>query len=111
MDKNNCRWALYKSHTINNGKVIIEFENVGKGLAIKKGKSLLGFAIAGKDKKFVWAEAEISKGTLIISSKYVKDPRSVRYAWANNPTPYNLMNKDGFNASPFRTDDWDLLIK
>jgi sialate O-acetylesterase len=67
---------------------------------------LKGFAIAGKDRKFHWAEATIDDDEVVVSSAAVKNPVAVRYAWANNPNDANLYNKEGLPASPFRTDDW-----
>ena len=66
---------------------------------------ILREAIAGGDKKFVWADARIVGDTVVVSSPAVSSPVAVRYAWANNP-PCNLINKAGLPASPFRTDDW-----
>ncbi|PZU81613.1 MAG: sialate O-acetylesterase, partial [Chryseobacterium sp.] len=68
--------------------------------------NLKHFAIAGSDKKFVWAEAKIKGNTIIVTSKEIKNPVAVRYAWSNNPEDANLQNKEGLLASPFRTDDW-----
>ena len=65
-----------------------------------------GFAIAGADKKFVWADAKVVGDTVVVSSPQVKTPVAVRYAWANNPD-CNLVNKAGLPASPFRTDKWE----
>jgi sialate O-acetylesterase len=67
------------------------------------GGKLTGVAIAGKDKKFVWANAVIEGETIVVSSPTVPGPIAVRYGWANNPL-CNLYNKDGLPASPFRTD-------
>ena len=64
-----------------------------------------GFAIAGADRKFHWADARIDGDTVIVSSRDVTNPVAVRYAWADSPK-CNLFNKDGLPASPFRTDDW-----
>ena len=86
-------------------KIVVEFDYVDGGLAIRGGDTLKGFAIAGADKKFVWAEAKIVDNTLVASSPDVESPAAVRYAWANNPE-CNLINKAGLPASPFRTDDW-----
>jgi len=66
---------------------------------------LAGFAIAGADKNWVWAQAKIDGNTVVVSSDKVASPVAVRYGWANNP-PCNLYNKEGLPASPFRTDDW-----
>ena len=71
-----------------------------------KGGELKHFAIAGADRKFVWADAIIKGNKVIVSSKEVQNPVAVRYAWADNPDGANLCNKDGLLASPFRTDDW-----
>ena len=97
---------LYKSMSKEGGKIVLRFDHVGGGLAAK-GETLQGFAIAGADKKFVWADAKIDGETVVVSSTEVKDPAAVRYAWAANPA-CNLYNKAGLPASPFRTDDWNL---
>ena len=70
------------------------------------GKPLSKFAIAGKDKKFVWADAVIEGNEVVVSSKEVPQPMAVRYAWADNPEGCNLTNASELPASPFRTDDW-----
>ena len=97
---------LYKSMSKQDGRIVLSFDCVGGGLATK-GEKLTGFAIAGADRKFVWADAKIEGDTVVVSSAEVKDPAAVRYAWAPNPT-CNLFNKADLPASPFRTDDWDL---
>jgi sialate O-acetylesterase len=66
---------------------------------------LSGFAIAGNDRKYHWAEARIEGDTVVVSSPDVPVPVAIRYAWAGNPT-CNLVNAAGLPASPFRTDDW-----
>ena len=95
---------LYKSMEINGRDIEIAFNHVGKGLQLK-GEKLSGFQIAGKDKKFYWANAQIVGGEVFVSSDKVKEPVAVRYGWAINPE-CNLYNKNGLPASPFRTDDW-----
>lgn len=95
---------IYRSMQIVDGKVVITFDHVGSGLTVK-GDQLTGFAIAGADKKFVWADAQIVGDQVVVSSPKVGNPAAVRYAWANNPA-CNLYNKEGLPASPFRTDDW-----
>jgi sialate O-acetylesterase len=87
------------------GKTIrLSFDHVGGGL-VAKGGELKGFAIAGADKKFVWADARIVGDEIVVQAADVADPVAVRYGWANNP-PCNLYNAEGLPASPFRTDDW-----
>lgn len=98
-----------KSSSIEGGKVLLDFEFTGSGLEAK-GDRLQGFAIAGEDKNFVWAEAEIlpegGGSRVVVNSPEIKSPVAVRYAWADNPAVANLQSKEGFPASPFRTDDW-----
>jgi len=98
-----------KSFKIEGDKVYITFDYTGTGLIAKGGK-LKTFAIAGADRKFVWADAEIINRdgveSVVVSSSEVKEPASVRYAWATNPVECNLFSSEGFPASPFRTDDW-----
>ena len=97
---------LYKSMSKSGGRITVTFDHVGGGLLAKGGK-LEGFALAGPDKKFVWADAKIEGDKVVVSSAEVKDPAAVRYAWATNPK-CTLFNKAGLPASPFRTDNWDL---
>jgi sialate O-acetylesterase len=101
---------IYQSSTIDGNKVIISFTNTGSGLVSNDGEELSQFAIAGADKKFVWAKAKIVQGTpgegdkVIVWNDDVPNPLYVRYAWADNPDNPNLFNKEGLPASPFRTD-------
>ena len=108
----------YDSMNIKGNKAFIHFKNAGSGLVIDaapwtpSGKlpevasELKGFAIAGEDKKWEWARAEIQGDQVVVSSERVPHPVAVRYGWADNP-PCNLYNKEKLPAAPFRTDDWD----
>lgn len=96
---------LYRSMARRGNQIILHFDHVGGGLVAKGGERLKGFAIAGEDHKFVWADAKIVGDTVVVSSKQVRNPVAVRYAWADNPI-CNLYNKAGLPASPFRTDAW-----
>ncbi|MGB9624270.1 MAG: sialate O-acetylesterase [Phycisphaerae bacterium] len=95
---------MYDSMKIEGDRIRLTFKHVDGGLVAKDGK-LKGFAIAGADRKFVWAEAQIDGDTVVVHSDKVARPVAVRYAWADNPE-CNLYNKAGLPASPFRTDDW-----
>jgi sialate O-acetylesterase len=90
-------------------KIVLTFEDAGAGLKIRgDGTRLEEFAIAGADKKFVWAEAKIiGKNKIEVSSPAVPNPQAVRYAFNSNPKNPNLTNDSGLPAAPFRTDDWD----
>jgi sialate O-acetylesterase len=109
---------LYKSMSVEGDKIILNFTHIGSGLTmgvspyIPQGEQapapptkLTGFAIAGADREFVWADAVIKGNTVIVSSNKVANPVAVRYAYSNNPV-CNLYNKENLPASPFRTDDW-----
>ena len=98
---------LYRALEIEGDKAIVSFDHVGRGLLAKDGE-LQGFAIAGPDRKFVWAKAVIKGDKVIVSSSEVPNPVAVRYGWADFPV-VNLFNKDGLPASPFRTDSFPLL--
>lgn len=73
------------------------------GLAAKGGP-LVGFEISGADKKFVNADARIDGQCVVVFSKDVADPVTVRYAWKDNPNG-NLYNQAGLPASPFQSQE------
>lgn len=93
---------LYDSMKASSGKITLRFRHTGGGLVAKDG-ALKGFTIAGKDQKFVPAQANIEGDTVVVSAAGVSDPAAVRYGWDNVPD-VNLYNKEGLPASPFRTD-------
>jgi len=95
---------LYQSSTIEGNKIIISFSNTGSGLTTSDGEAPAEFAIAGEDKKFVWANAVIDGDKIIVSADGIAAPKYVRYAWADDPVNPNLINKEGLPAAPFRTD-------
>ena len=99
-----CSGPIYQSMTIKKNRVIISFSNVGSGLIAKGNTELKYFAIAGADRKFVWAMAVIKGSKVEVWSDAVAKPVTVRYAWADNPDGANLYNKEGLPASPFTTD-------
>jgi len=96
---------LYSFMNVRGSEIVLHFEHVDGGLVAKGGEPLKGFAIAGADRKFVWAEAQIEGETVVVRSDKVAEPVAVRYAWADNPV-CNLYNAAGLPASPFRTDGW-----
>ncbi|HEX6765668.1 MAG TPA: hypothetical protein VF103_09330, partial [Polyangiaceae bacterium] len=81
------------------GRVVVEFSHAD-GLKVTSGKKPVGFALAGADKKFVWADAKLDGKTVVLTSKDVKEPHFVRYAWADNPE-VNLVNGANLPATPF----------
>ncbi|MEZ4847598.1 MAG: sialate O-acetylesterase [Bacteroidia bacterium] len=87
------------------GKKIRLFFDYAEGGLVCKGEKLTHFQIAGEDKVFKDAEAEIDGNTILVSSKHVKEPVAVRFGFGNTDTP-NLFNGAGLPASSFRTDEW-----
>lgn len=94
----------YDSMKVEGDRISIGFKNTGKGLMAREGE-LKGFLIAGEDRVWKEARAEIKGNRVIVSSPEVSKPIAVRYAWAKFPT-CNLYNQEGLPAVPFRTDDW-----
>lgn len=94
----------YSTSTIEGNKIIISFTHTGSGLITVDNEPPADFAIAGADKKFVWAQTKIEGNKIIVWSDEVTAPQYVRYAWADNPINPNVFNKEGLPASPFRTD-------
>ncbi|HUY88950.1 MAG TPA: sialate O-acetylesterase [Pirellulales bacterium] len=97
---------LYDSMVVEDGRVRLKFRHVGGGLKSRDGKPLDWFSIAGEDKKFVPAAAEIDGETVVVQSPQVAAPVAVRFGWHQLAEP-NLCNQAGLPASPFRTDRWN----
>lgn len=98
---------LYKQVKFEGNKAIVSFDHAKEGLVIKdKYGYAKGFEIAGDDKVFYYTKAEVSGSSVVLSHPKVANPTSVRYGWSDAPEDANLFNKQGFPASPFRTDNW-----
>ena len=96
---------VYSGFTVRADTAIVAFSSIGGGLTIR-GDRLNGFALAGADKEFVWANARVVGDRVYVWSSRVTAPTAVRYAWANNPEGANLYAKNGLPAAPFRSDRW-----
>ena len=108
---------LYRQLRVEGSKAIVEFDHTGAGLMVgrkvglqptveENGASLRRFAIAGQDRTWFWAEAQIEGNTVVCTHPQVPHPVAVRYGFSMNPDGANLYNHDGLPASPFRSDDW-----
>lgn len=115
-----ARWALakdygvqvpfksprYKSMAKDGKKITLTFDNVDGGFRPFDVNEPRGFAIAGEDQKFVWAQGKITgPNTVEVWSDAIENPVAVRYAWADNPV-CNMYSAAGLPMTPFRTDDW-----
>ncbi|QDT14934.1 sialate O-acetylesterase [Alienimonas californiensis] len=95
----------------------VTFDVDGDSLQIRRDESIgadvaapgeaLGFAVAGPDKKFHWAKAELTgpNTVKVTAPEGVSEIAAVRYGWSDNPK-VTLFNTRGLPAAPFRTDDW-----
>ncbi len=95
---------VYKGYRFEGEQIRIFFDHA-EGLHSADGMAVKGFAIAGSDHKWHWADAHIDGQSVVVSSSEVCFPVAVRYAWHINPIG-NLQNNAGLPAVPFRTDDW-----
>ena len=97
---------VYRSMEISGSKIYINMDNVQNG-PCPMWTSLKGFEIAGEDRVFHPAFAEVEESTcrLAVSSPEVPQPVAVRYAYHNVPE-YSVYNIYGLPLVPFRTDDW-----
>jgi sialate O-acetylesterase len=101
-----CQSPRYKSMEKSGDTITLTFDHVGTDWRPFDVREARGFAIAGEDKTFVWAQAKILKdGRIEIISNEVADPVAVRYGWAENPV-VNMFNNAGLPLTPFRTDEW-----
>ncbi len=109
------RGPTFREMKIEGNKIRLSFEGTGKGLmvgrrsggnvaAVEVDEPLAFFAIAGDDNQYLWADAVIEGNEVIVSNKSISQPKNVRYAWEGNPEGCNLYNRDGWPATPFRTD-------
>ena len=112
-------WALHRDYGRNvvhsgpimrnarfrGGRAVVSFDHAHGGLVTSDGAPPKGFAIAGLDREFHWADAEMRGSRVVLTSEAVPEPVAVRYGWANNPE-VNLYNRAGLPASPFRSDHW-----
>ena len=92
------------SCTVEGATIRVRFQQIGQGLVTRHADAVQGFAIAGADKKFVWATAAIDGDAVVVSAPSVPKPAFVRYAWDVQIPWANLFNRDGFPALSFRTD-------
>ncbi|MBQ4828471.1 hypothetical protein J8L84_04195 [Alteromonas sp. MMG017] len=98
--KNLASGPMIEKMQVDGTSILLSYTDIGQGLRAK-GQSLLGFELAGKDGHYVNAQASIEGNQVRVHAAAIKEPVSVRYAWADNSLA-NLYNLDGFPAIPFR---------
>lgn len=100
---------LFRGVEVEGRAIRVRFDHAESGLRIGglgDGRRLQGFAVAGSDRRWSWADATIEGDTVVVRSDAVDRPVAVRYAFAQNPMGANLFGENGLPASPFRSDDW-----
>ena len=100
-----CSGPMYQSMKVEGTSIVINFTNTGSGLMVKNGP-LKGFEIAGLGGQFFPAVANIEGDHVLVHSEQINHPVAVRFGWMDDAGEDNLFNKEGFPASPFRTDKW-----
>jgi sialate O-acetylesterase len=105
---------LYKNHVVEGAAIRVKFDHAQNGLMLASkegyeppvptpGAPMPWLSIQAKDGTWHWAEGKIDGSDLLVSSKDVKEPVNVRYAYTQHPVGCNLYNKEGLPASPFST--------
>ncbi len=98
------RGPRYEAAEFGGGEARVKLVGAEGGLSVK-GDRPAGFAIAGADQKWHWAEARVDGNSVVVSSPAVPVPVAVRYGWAVNPG-CNVYGATGLPLEPFRSDDW-----
>lgn len=107
---------MFKEMKVEGNCAHIHFDHIGSGLTLmhppaERDGSIperaLGFAVAGADQVFHWAEAVVEHDRVTVWSDAVDVPAAVRYGWGINPA-VNLYNRERLPAVPFRTDSWPM---
>ena len=94
----------FKSLTRRGRELVLSFDTSSP--LVVHGATLGGFAVAGADRHFAWANARLERGKVIVSSEAVTAPVAVRYAWSDNPADASLFAANGLPVAPFRSDSW-----
>jgi sialate O-acetylesterase len=98
---------IFQAASFDGAEARVTFETWGGALRAEGGAPLGGFELAGEDRVFHPAAAELAgDDAVVVRSPAVPRPVALRYAWANDPADANLVGDDDLPASPFRTDDW-----
>jgi sialate O-acetylesterase len=95
-----------ESVSFQDGKAIIQFAPHGVKLAARSGAALDGFAIAERERRWVYGNAVIDGDKVIVSYPALKDPKVVRYDWLLENRVGTLVDENGLPAEPFRSDTW-----
>ncbi|MBR4809429.1 MAG: sialate O-acetylesterase [Bacteroidales bacterium] len=90
------------------GLVKVSLTGVWSDLMSMCARSITGFELAGEDRVFHLADAEVDwdGSTILVRCADVPHPVAVRYGWRNYMGA-NLAKASGIPVPPFRSDNWD----
>ena len=94
---------MYKNFEIKDGSIMLTFDHC---FGFKAEGEIKGFEIAGADKKYFPANAEIKDREIFVSSAEVSEPLYVRYCWTNYGD-VTVFGVNGLPLAPFRTSTED----
>jgi sialate O-acetylesterase len=112
-----ARVALRQTYGMNiddRGPMLVSMKTEGSDLRLRftnaaqltlQGDPGGAFVVAGKDHRFLAANAKVLGDDVVVSSAKVPVPVAVRYNW--NDFPHGVLrNADGLPVAPFRSDSW-----
>ncbi|MDN3594837.1 sialate O-acetylesterase [Zunongwangia endophytica] len=89
---------------VKENSIIVSFNKVPNGIT-SHGQKVTGFELAGEDREFHKAKAEVRRKSVVLTSSEVKNPIAVRYLF-DDFVEAQLWSNGGLPISSFRTDDW-----
>ena len=94
--------------TFEEGAAKVTLTQVWSNLMSISARDIVGFELAGEDRQFHLAQAQVDwdGGTILVSCPEVPKPIAVRYGWRNFMNA-NLQKSNGIPVPPFRSDDWE----
>ena len=97
-----------KEVTFEEGAAKVTLTQVWSNLMSISARDIVGFELAGEDRQFHLAQAQVDwdGGTILVSCPEVPKPIAVRYGWRNFMNA-NLQKSNGIPVPPFRSDDWE----
>ena len=104
-----CGGPTFVSFKNNQNKTTIVFDSKGSGLKTSNNNAFIsGFEVAGDNQVFYPAVAFLKDDKVILTCEKVLNPIAIRFGWIGDASNCNLINKEGYPAVPFRTDNWKL---
>ena len=90
------------------GTVKVTLTEVWSNLMSISARDIVGFELAGEDRQFHQAQAQVDWDgqTIVVKCADVPHPVAVRYSF-RNWMGANLAKSNGIPVPPFRTDDWE----